>query len=297
MTKNVLITGAATGLGAVLVTHFLEKGWRVWATYHKTPLPEALTSQYAEQLRPVPLDICDEASIAAAAATVGASLAYDGQRLHLLLNNAAAFSPGPLLELDAAAMLREYQSNALGPMLMVRAFRPLLTPSQSGRAAILNMSSYGSKVPLPFVGSYSASKAALNMLTDTLRLELIPYNLQIVNVLLGMVKTGVVDKQLERLGEFEHSFYWPYLRQRAAQAKGLAQKGCTPEYAAARIFEIAHQTFPANDYLVAQNPLALRLAAWLAPTRIFRYLMKRQYFTWNGTREKAPEAATNLTVL
>lgn len=292
--KNVLITGAATGLGAALVAYFVENGYRVWATYRSTPLPKDWETRYPDRIQSLYMDISDEAGIQKAVGEVADFLHKKGEKLNLLVNNAAVFSPGPVLELSAAQIMAEFRTNALGPLLLIRYLRPLLAPTDHRCATIVNIGSYITKAPLPFIGVYTASKIAMQSLMRTLQLELFPYQLKSVNILLGMVQTGVVDKQLEKVNQFAMSDYLPYLLQRAKDAQKLATRGCTAEYAAQRIFAIAHSPHPSVEYFVSKNAFLLRLAAMLASTSLYRAVIKHYYFTLPVETDKTTQGAVRL---
>ncbi|MFM2269805.1 MAG: hypothetical protein RL757_3246 [Bacteroidota bacterium] len=276
--KNVLITGAATGLGKALVEQFAERGYRVWATYRSTSLPSEWTTRFGARVQPLYMDISDEAHIQRAVNQLTDYLHQNKEQLTLIINNAAVFNPSPVLEASMTDIMATFRTNALGPTLLIQQLRPHLTPSDRRLASIINVGSYVAKVPLPFIGVYTASKTAFQALTDTLALELSIYGLKSVNVLLGMVQTGVVERQLDKIAQFSESDYLPYLRQRMTAAQQLAQKGCTAEHAAQRIFQIAHVRQPSRQYLVAKNALLLRIAAVIAPTRLYQILIKRYYF-------------------
>jgi NAD(P)-dependent dehydrogenase (short-subunit alcohol dehydrogenase family) len=277
--KNILITGAATGLGAALSEHFLQQGCCVWGSYHSRLPDAAWVAKHQGHFLPFHLDLCQEAAIQAAATQVDHALAQKGEHLSLVINNAACIHTGPLLELTTAEMTEEYHVNVLAPVLMARYFRPLLAPRPDQRVNILNISSYNARVPLPFIGSYAASKSALSVVNRALDAELMPYRLRAVNILLGMVQTGVLEKQLERLPRFHDSDYWPWLQKRAEQAHRLSKRGYSVNEAAAHIVRIAQKPHPANEYTVAKQPLFLHLAAYLAQTRWYRHIIRNIYFS------------------
>lgn len=290
--KNVVITGSATGLGQALSVCFLRRGWRVWGSYHHSPHEAAFERCYAGQFVPFYLDAGREASVAEAALHIGRQLEAYGGRVNLLINNAACFSTGPLMEARTEELLQEYRVNVLAPLLMVRHFRPLFDVHSGSEARIVHISSFISRIPLPFIGSYAASKNALNTLHEVLDMELIPYGLRSVNILLGMVQTGTVERQLKKLQSFEHSAYRPYLEMRAAKAKHMNTHGYQTEAAAERIAQIACRPGARGTYVVARYAFLMRLLALFSGSSLFRYCMKKWYFTLSSDQQPEMPAPT-----
>lgn len=257
----------------------------MWGSYHHRPHEAAFEGCCAGQFVPFYLDAGREAAVAEAALHIGRQLQARGEHVNLLINNAACFSAGPLMEARTEEMLEEYRINVLAPLLMVRHFRPLFEVQAGSEAHIVHISSFISRVPLPFIGSYAASKNALNALHEVLDMELIPYGLRSVNILLGMVQTGTVERQLKKLQSFEHSAYRPYLEMRAAKAKRMNRHGYQTEAAAERIAQIACRPGARGTYVVARYAFLMRLLAFLRGSSLFRYCMKKWYFTLSSDQQ------------
>ncbi len=162
--KRVLITGANRGIGRALAKEYSRQGWEVCATARR---PETLDGLAG--ISPLMLDVCDDASVLAARASLG----WD--RLDVLINNAAIF-PGEgnedFTNLDLAWFRDAFDCNVLGPARVIKAFLPLLQNSPGAR--IVNISSGAgslSEKEDSLYYPYSVSKAALNMLTRGLAAE------------------------------------------------------------------------------------------------------------------------------
>ncbi|WP_446745521.1 SDR family NAD(P)-dependent oxidoreductase [Silvibacterium acidisoli] len=170
--SKILITGCSSGFGLDTALFFLDRGWEVVATM-RTPNAELLPK--SDRLRILPLDVTDAASISRAVAEAGA--------IDVLVNNAGFAVPSPveLIELDAARAL--FETNTLGTLATVQAVLPSFRERRSG--VIISVSSSTTLRPLPLVGLYRASKAALNAFTESLALEVKPFGVRVHIVLPG----------------------------------------------------------------------------------------------------------------
>ncbi|TYZ60155.1 hypothetical protein PybrP1_000515 [[Pythium] brassicae (nom. inval.)] len=187
-TKTVLITGATRGIGLALARLYAARGWKV--------IGAARDPSNAQQLSELPLhalvalDVADEAAIRSAAEQLA------GETIDLLINNA-----GILVRTDMAAttksdFMRTLEVNAVGPLLVTRAFLPQLKRAVAARgaAAVVQISSLsGSIEQTAACGSYSyhASKAALNMLNASLAVDLAPDGIAAFTLHPGYVATDM----------------------------------------------------------------------------------------------------------
>ena len=175
---TVLITGANRGIGSALVDAFLEAGAaRVYAASRS---PSVVPKD--PRVIPLGLDVTDPEKVRYAA-----TVAPDAQ---VLVNNAGIALLQPLLGTeDPAAVEREMSVNFFGTLAMCRAFAPIL--GRNGGGAIVNVLSILSRVAMPRLGSYSASKAAAYSLTQSLRAELAGQGTLVMGVMPGFVDTDM----------------------------------------------------------------------------------------------------------
>ena len=174
--STALVTGANRGLGAQFARQLLERGARrVYATARR---PESVTLPGVEVLG---LDVTDPEQVAAAA-----RLADD---VDLVVNNAGVNSGATLVTGDLADIRHDMAVNLFGPLLMARAFAPVL--AANGGGAILNVLSGASWFVAPGATSYGVSKAAAWGLNDGLRVELAGQGTQVTSVLMGIVDTDM----------------------------------------------------------------------------------------------------------
>jgi len=170
-----LVTGANRGLGAAFVAELLERGAsKVYAAARR---PGSVQSD-DPRVVPLELDVTDPESIGRAA-----SIATD---VSILVNNAGIAVNQSLVSGDLEEIRRELDTNFWGPVLVTRAFSPIL--EANGGGAIVNMHSALSWLG---VGSYSASKAALWSASNSVRVDLAPAGIQVVGVHVGYVDTDM----------------------------------------------------------------------------------------------------------
>lgn len=183
--KAVLITGAGAGLGLATAQALAAKGYRVHAGVRD---PRKYPQLDAPGVRVLRLDVTDEASVGAAAEEVGAA---EPGGLHAVVNNAGVIVQGPQELLPAEEWQRQFDVNVFGPARVTRAFLPLL---RTAPGRVVNISAATGRVALPFLGPLSASKAALESLSDAARIELAPWGIPVVVVVPGALETEIFTK-------------------------------------------------------------------------------------------------------
>ena len=162
--RAVLITGCSSGIGRVAADTLRERGYRTFATARRAEDVERLTADGHESLR---LDLTDARSIDAA---LDEALARTSGRLYGLFNNGGFGQPGAVEDLRVEVLRAQFETNVFGWHTVVRRVLPVMRAAGEGR--IVQNSSVLGLVALRYRGAYSASKFAIEALTDTMRLEL-----------------------------------------------------------------------------------------------------------------------------
>ena len=162
--KAILITGCSSGIGYAAAKALGARGYRVFASARRTEDVERLTEEGFESVR---LDLDDSANITAALEEV---LERTQGRLYALFNNGAYGQPGAVEDLDTDVLRAQFETNLFGWHDLTRRVIPLMRSQGEGR--IIQNSSVLGLVALPYRGAYTASKFALEGLSDTLRMEL-----------------------------------------------------------------------------------------------------------------------------
>ncbi|PWY85810.1 FAD-binding domain-containing protein [Aspergillus sclerotioniger CBS 115572] len=169
-----------SGIGSGLALTFHQRGYHVFATARD---PTKMSS-----LRDLPnvtfltLDVCQKAHIAAAVETVSD---HTG-KLDVLVNNAGRIHFMPILDDDLEAVRDLFETNVWGPLALTQAFAPLLIRA---RGTVVFMSSVSGSINVPYMGTFAASKGSLDLIAETLRLELSPFNVRVLTIVAGAVRS------------------------------------------------------------------------------------------------------------
>lgn len=188
--RTAVITGAASGMGAATARLLAARGARVALWARRADRLEELAGKIAAdggQALPVPVDVTDEASVAAGAARVHDAFGP----VDLVVNGAGVMLPNPIDAGRTDEWTRMVDTNLTGALRVVGAFtQDLLAAAADGRPAdLVNISSIGAHVPFPTYAVYSATKAALTQLSASLRTEFGPRNVRVTNIEPGLTES------------------------------------------------------------------------------------------------------------
>lgn len=192
--KTVVITGASTGIGRSAAEHLAKQGWQVFAGVRKAKDGKVFEGSDGFII-PIILDVTKPEQLETAVETV--SQALDGQTLNGLVNNAGIANMGPLALQPLDQFKAHFDVNVFGLLAASQAFLPLLgtdevRTGEPGR--IVNITSVGGKLASPFLGAYTATKHAVESITDSLRRELVLFGIDAIAVGPGAVRTPIWDK-------------------------------------------------------------------------------------------------------
>ena len=183
--RAVLVTGAAGGIGTAITQALARRGYRVYAGVHN----DRLHLDVMPEVQAIPLDVTSAESVRAAAAEVTARQGSHG--LRAVVNNAGVIVQGSLELVPADELQRQFAVNVFGPAEVTQAFLPLL---RAAKGRLINISAPTARLTVPYAGPISASKAALESLSDATRVELAPWGIRVVIVVPGGVDTGIFAK-------------------------------------------------------------------------------------------------------
>lgn len=170
--KTILITGCSSGFGLDIANYFLARDWNVVATM-RTPREDVFP--HSEHLRVLALDVTDSNSIRQAVQAAGP--------IDVLVNNAGIGALGALEGMSMELIRAVFETNTFGTMAMTQAVLPQFRQRQAGM--VVNVTSSVTLKSLPLLAVYTASKAAVNAFTESLALELEPFNVRVSLVLPG----------------------------------------------------------------------------------------------------------------
>jgi len=264
MSKVILITGASTGIGRATAEHLTRVGHRVYGTSRK-PFEDGVSFQT------LIMDVQSEASIQSAVT----QLLQQESKLDVLINNAGLGIIGALEETSEEMIQRVFDTNVWGALRVCRAVIPAMRQQNNG--LIINISSIAGTMGLPFRGIYSASKAAVEILTETLNIELKPFGIQACSVLPGDVRTNINSTRLVAISP-KGSPYRSWVEAMNHKVNEEVNQAAEPQYIAKTIEKIINTPSP-NIHYVA-GPFLQRASIWLKrllPSRVFEYLLRENY--------------------
>ncbi|WP_082886358.1 SDR family oxidoreductase [Flavisolibacter tropicus] len=184
MSKVIIVTGASTGLGESIANHLANKGHIVYGTSRNI-------EGQAKKFHTLNMDVTNTDSIENAVQRI----IHEQGRIDVWVNNAGLGIASPIETLSITDASRVFDTNVIGVVRCCQAVLPHLRARRSG--LIINISSIGSEMGLPYRGLYSASKAAVDRITEALRTELAPFGVQACIVQPGGVKTDINKNRIK----------------------------------------------------------------------------------------------------
>ena len=270
--KTVIVTGCSTGIGLATAHLLRERGWRVIATARKASDLERLRDDGFETAA---LDLADEASVNAAAEDLIGRLP---EGLGALVNNAGFGQVGAIEDLSRRLMAYQFEVNVIGLQHFTNRLLPVMRRGRAGR--IVNISSVLGRVTLPYLGIYSASKYALEAISDALRVELRGTGIGVSIIEPGPITTAFGDNAarharstLEPATLHHRAYYEQELQRRAGATVRAESLALPPEAVARKILHALEHPRPRRRYQVTLPAYAGALLARLAPASLIDWIM------------------------
>jgi NAD(P)-dependent dehydrogenase (short-subunit alcohol dehydrogenase family) len=255
MPRLALVTGASTGIGRACALHLAGLGFHVLAGVRDP-------ADAPDGLEPLRLDVTSESDVAAAAERVGGEL-------HALVNNAGIALTGPVEVVPLDDWRRIVDVNLLGPVAVTRALLPAVIRA---RGRVVNMSSIGGRVANPLLGPYSATKFALEAVSDSLRREVAAHGVKVVSIEPGGIATPIWDKGLDDgrritqdMPEEAARRYAKLIPAVIQVADRLWREGLPPEAVAEVVGKAVTTRRPRARYVIGRDAKVQAIAARLLP--------------------------------
>jgi NAD(P)-dependent dehydrogenase (short-subunit alcohol dehydrogenase family) len=274
ISKAVLITGCSTGIGRATAEHLAARGWNVYATARK---PESIADLAKRGCKTLALDVCDDASMRAAVATVERAEGSVG----VLINNAGYGLEGAFEEVPMTDIRRQFETNVFGLVAITKLVLPAMRRQRWGR--VVNLSSMGGKLTFPGGAYYHATKHAVEALSDALRFEVKGFGIDVIVIQPGPIKTRFGDTAVGNIAMPKDSPYAAFnavlekqIRE-AYEGGPMARFAAPPEAVAEAIEKAITATNPKTRYkvtLAARFLMGLRLAL---PDRAFDAFLRTQF--------------------
>lgn len=266
--KRILLTGASAGIGRAIAEALTARGHEVWGSARDVQVLPVL-----ERFHPLALDLEDEASIRAGAEQ---ALAEAG-RIDVLINNAGGGLLGALEAAEQARLEQQFQTLVFGPMALIRHLLPAMRAQDSG--LIINVTSLAAEFPIPFMGVYSAAKAALSSLTWNLHMELLDSPVRVVEIRPGDIRTQF-NHRLARLPDDDTAPYRHNLERAFAVYDANMRRAPPPERVAEAVRRVVEAGGAAPHRIDVGRPFQARIAPMLAglvPHAWVRMAVRRYY--------------------
>ena len=264
---HVLVTGASSGIGRATALRLAARGHHVYAGIRKPADGTALVQAATGQLTPLLLDVTDAGQITAATQTIAGHTGDAG--LAGLVNNAGIGIFGPLELIPIEQFRRQLDVNVTGQLAITQAFLPLLRRSH-GR--IVMIGSIGNRFTPPFIGPLAASKSTLATLSTALRQELAPFDIRVVLVEPGSIRSEAVGKLdadarqvMSQASPDGRALYNDAFLHLVGFFSALHHKGSPPDEAAKTVERALTTPRPRTCYLAGKNARRMALAAPLLP--------------------------------
>lgn len=273
LARVALVTGAFSGIGQVTAISLAQTGWLVYGAGRNIAKSADLVARAESAglaIRPIVMDVTDEQSVGSALAEVERGAG----RLDLLVNNAGFAVHGAVTETSTEQMRQEFETNSIAMVTVSRAALELMR--QNGQGRIVNISSVLGKMVFPGSGIYSASKHALEALSDAMRIELrlAGPDYHVIIVELPEINTKLGDNAVyAEYGDRPQSLYGSFnalARQYVAHAYAGAPG---PEVVAKAVIEAATARNPKPRYVVTRRARIVLALRWLLPDRAFDNLI------------------------
>lgn len=266
MQKVVLVTGGSSGIGRAISNYLTQQDITVYGTSRSVENGTTLDS-----FQLVRMDVTDEESITRALQFI---LDKEG-RLDVLINNAGLGMAGPLENTSTAEAREIYETNVFGVLNVCRQCIPHIRKSPKGQ--IINITSIGGMVSLPFRGIYCSSKYAVEGITETLSMELMHTGIQVSLIEPGDFRTNINENR-RVVSHVNKEVYNGLFDDTLAQIHEEVSNARDPELIGKMVHRIMRSRNPKLRYKVAT--FTQRLSVFLKrilPARTFEYLIMKHY--------------------
>ncbi|NDP28883.1 MAG: SDR family oxidoreductase [Flavobacterium sp.] len=237
MSKVVLITGGSSGIGKSIGEFLHHKGFIVYGTSRN---PERVLNSVFPLVQ---LDVRNVDSIEKAVANIIAS----SGRLDIVINNAGVGITGPLEEIPTEEIRNNFETNFFGPIEVMKAVLPQMRSQKSG--LIINITSIAGYMGLPYRSVYSASKGALELITEGLRMEVKCFGIQITNVAPGDFATNIASGRFHAPLIKDSAYEIPYGNTLKLMDKHV-DSGSNPNEMAVAVYKIIQNPNPKIHYKI-----------------------------------------------
>ncbi len=265
--RHAFVTGASTGMGRAIALSLAQRGFHVFATVRRPADGEELQAHIIGQLTPLLMDVTNPDQIAHACEFVDEHVGQRG--LDALVNNAGVGLAWPLELVPLDKFRSQFEVNVNGQLAVTQTFLPLIRRA-TGR--VIMIGSIADRLTPPFVGPLAASKHALLALTEALRQELAPWNIRVVLIEPGTIRTEAggkfvrdADAALQQFQPAGRALYAEAFRSMTSRFAARHAHGSDPEMVATVVVKAIEAARPRARYLVGKDAVRFAMLANLPP--------------------------------
>ncbi len=272
---TILITGASSGFGLETAKLFTQNGWKVIACVRKTSDCSDL-KKVSDTIRIVEMDVSDDRSVVHAFGKISRLT----DTIDVLMNNAGFGYIGAIEDFTIDEVKEQFETNFFGAIRVIHNVAPIMRKQKNG--LIINVSSINGRVSFPLYGMYSASKFALETVSEALAFELRPFGIRVVVVEPGTFQTNFVNNKkhpkqsLSGRSVYKRVFDTFHRRlERAKKSKLIF--AMNPEIVARKIWSISDTKHPKLRYLVGFDAHLYYFLDRIVPKPVKFWALSRVY--------------------
>ncbi len=264
--KVVLVTGGSSGIGKAIGNFLKEKGFMVYGTTRDLQKNKGFTD-----FELLELDVRKPDTIQNALQ----SLLNKEGRLDILINNAGVGITGPIEETPNEAIQNAFDTNFTGPLNLMKATLPIMRSQQQGR--IINITSIAGKMGLPYRGIYSATKGALDLATEAIRLETGKFGIHISTLAPGDFATNIAAGRFHAPIVNDSPYKEPY-EQTLKMINDDVDKAGDPKEVAKKVYHILQSNTPKVHYEVGSFMQKFSIVLKkILPGKVYEKLLRNHY--------------------
>lgn len=266
----------SSGIGAVTTQYLIDQGYHVFGSTRNAKDAERCQQTFGKAFSPLIFDVRNTAQIADAAAEVKSKIGDNN--LVSLVNNAGIAISGPIQFIDSNDIQSQFDINVIGLINVTQAFLPLLgarLDNQSPLGRIINISSVAGTFTMPFQAPYSASKHAVESLTDAMRRELDIYGIKVISIRPGPIKSEIWHKELAKTKRYDNTRFERIWDKKHDLITKKERDAAPTINVATTILKAIEATRPRLAYIVYRNLALYYFVRWI-PARWVDALIRRQ---------------------
>ncbi|MFK2821068.1 SDR family oxidoreductase [Flavobacteriaceae sp. LMIT009] len=265
MSKVVLITGGSSGIGKSIGEFLLERGFKVYGT-SRNP------NNYPESR--IPIVALDVTKVDTIIKCVEEVITREG-RIDVLVNNAGAGITGPIEEIPDTEIKKNFETNFFGPINVIKAVLPQMRKQNSG--LIINITSIAGYMGLPYRGVYSASKGALEIITEAFRMEIKDFNIHMTNVAPGDFATNIAAGRFHAPVNEDSPYKKPY-QDTLNLMNEHVDAGSDPLMMAKAVYKIINTKKPKVHYKIGEFMQKFSIVLKrILPDKVYEKLLMNHY--------------------